>query len=63
MTTVVGSSGSGKSSVVKAGLIPAVRGGALDGDWLVAEMFPGTFPFEELEAALLERLRWTVPTG
>ena len=53
LTTVVGSSGSGKSSVVKAGLIPAVRGGALDGDWLVAEMFPGTFPFEELEAALL----------
>jgi len=54
LTTVVGSSGSGKSSVVKAGLIPAVRAGALDGDWLVAEMFPGTFPFEELEAALLK---------
>ncbi len=54
LTTVVGPSGSGKSSVVKAGLIPAVRGGALDGDWLVAEMFPGTFPFEELEAALLK---------
>jgi DNA-binding SARP family transcriptional activator/DNA-binding beta-propeller fold protein YncE len=52
LTTVVGSSGSGKSSVVKAGLIPAIRGGALDGDWLVAEMFPGSFPFEELEAAL-----------
>lgn len=53
LTAVVGSSGSGKSSVVKAGLVPTVRGGALDGDWLVAEMFPGTFPFEELEAALL----------
>ena len=53
LTTVVGSSGSGKSSLVKAGLIPAVRGGALNGDWLIAEMFPGSFPFEELEAALL----------
>ena len=52
LTAVVGSSGSGKSSVVKAGLIPAVKGGALDGDWVVAQMFPGTFPFEELESAL-----------
>lgn len=53
LTAVVGSSGSGKSSVVKAGLVPAMKGGALGGDWVVAEMFPGTFPFEELEAALL----------
>ncbi|MFW2335286.1 BTAD domain-containing putative transcriptional regulator, partial [Ilumatobacter sp.] len=54
LTAVVGPSGSGKSSVVKAGLIPAVRNGALGEDWFVAEMFPGTFPFEELEAALLK---------
>lgn len=54
LTAVVGSSGSGKSSVVKAGLVPAVRNGALEGEWLVAEMFPGTFPFEELEASLLK---------
>lgn len=40
---VVGPSGSGKSSVVKAGLIPALRRGALpDSDcWFVAEMLPG----------------------
>ena len=54
LTAVVGPSGSGKSSVVKAGLMPAIRSGEVGGDWLIAEMFPGTFPFEELEAALLK---------
>ncbi|UCG26406.1 MAG: protein kinase, partial [Chloroflexota bacterium] len=51
---VVGPSGSGKSSVVKAGLIPALRDGAIDGSakWFVAEMVPGSHPFEELEMAL-----------
>jgi len=52
---VVGPSGSGKSSVVKAGLIPALRRGALIGseDWFIVEMVPGVDPMEELEAALL----------
>ncbi len=51
---VVGPSGVGKSSVVKAGLIPALRRGADDtASPLVAEMFPGSFPFDELAAALL----------
>jgi WD40 repeat protein/DNA-binding SARP family transcriptional activator len=52
---VVGPSGGGKSSVVRAGLVPAVRDGALgdEHDWYVAEMFPGPHPIEELEAALL----------
>jgi formylglycine-generating enzyme required for sulfatase activity/energy-coupling factor transporter ATP-binding protein EcfA2 len=52
---VVGPSGSGKSSVVKAGLIPALRQGQLPDSekWFITEMFPGTHPFEELEAALL----------
>lgn len=52
---VVGPSGSGKSSVVKAGLLPAIRNGRLlhSADWFVVEMFPGTNPFHELEAALL----------
>jgi WD40 repeat protein/serine/threonine protein kinase len=52
---VVGPSGSGKSSVVKAGLLPAVRAGKLNGsaNWFVVEMVPGTHPLEELEAALL----------
>jgi WD40 repeat protein/serine/threonine protein kinase/DNA-binding XRE family transcriptional regulator len=53
--TVVGPSGSGKSSVVKAGLIPALRRGALPGseNWFILEMMPGVHPLEELEAALL----------
>jgi WD40 repeat protein/DNA-binding SARP family transcriptional activator len=52
---VVGPSGSGKSSVVRAGLIPGLRAGALPGSagWFVLEMHPGAHPFEELQAALL----------
>ena len=52
---VVGPSGSGKSSVVKAGLIPALRDGALPGseNWFMSEMVPGSHPLEELELALL----------
>jgi DNA-binding SARP family transcriptional activator len=51
---VVGPSGSGKSSVVRAGLIPALRDGAIPGSekWFVAEMMPGSHPLEELELAL-----------
>jgi len=53
---VVGPSGSGKSSVVKAGLIPALRKNALpgSGNWLVLAMTPGKHPLEELETALLK---------
>ena len=52
---IVGPSGSGKSSVIKAGVIPAIRKGAIEGsdDWFIVEMIPGIDPFEELEAALL----------
>jgi WD40 repeat protein len=52
---VVGASGSGKSSAVRAGLVPALRRGALVGsaDWFYVEMAPGAHPLEELEAALL----------
>lgn len=52
---VVGPSGSGKSSLVKAGLIPALRRGAVMGsqDWFYVEMIPSRHPFEELELSLL----------
>ena len=52
---LIGPSGSGKSSLVRAALIPAVRAGAIPGssEWLVTEMFPAAHPFEELESALL----------
>jgi len=52
---IVGPSGSGKSSAVRAGLLPTLRQGALPGadKWYVVEMLPGPHPLEELEAALL----------
>lgn len=54
LVTVVGPSGSGKSSLVRAGLVPRLRAGGLPGsrEWLVTDMFPGSYPFEELEASL-----------
>lgn len=45
---VVGPSGSGKSSVVRAGVLPRLRG---DGAF-VTTMVPGTHPLAELEVAL-----------
>ena len=48
---VVGASGSGKSSVLRAGVVPAVRGGALPGTWSVAMMTPGDDPVAALERA------------
>ena len=61
--SVVGPSGSGKSSVVRAGLVPAIRAGALadDASVLVGELFPGTHPFDELEAALLRLSARPIP--
>ncbi|MBN2305872.1 MAG: protein kinase [Anaerolineae bacterium] len=52
---VIGPSGSGKSSAVKAGLIPALRKGALPGSerWYMVEMVPGHDPFLALSSALL----------
>ena len=52
---VIGPSGSGKSSVVRAGLIPVLRRGGLPNseNWFVVDMLPGKRPFEELEASLL----------
>jgi energy-coupling factor transporter ATP-binding protein EcfA2 len=46
---VVGPSGSGKSSVVLAGLVPEIRARG----WKIAVMTPGAYALEELEAALL----------
>ncbi|RPH60055.1 MAG: serine/threonine protein kinase, partial [Chloroflexi bacterium] len=53
---VVGPSGSGKSSVVKAGLIPALRRGFLpsSANWLITQMTPGDNPMQKLEDDLLQ---------
>jgi basic membrane lipoprotein Med (substrate-binding protein (PBP1-ABC) superfamily)/DNA-binding SARP family transcriptional activator len=55
LVALVGASGSGKSSVLQAGLVAAIRKGAVEGseDWLIAQMVPGSQPFREAEAALL----------
>lgn len=52
---VVGASGGGKSSLVRAGVIPMLKRRSRDegSNLLIAEMFPGTYPFEQLEDALL----------
>jgi len=51
---VIGPSGSGKSSFVSAGVIPALRSSRLfgDGQWLVRTMRPGQRPLAALAAAL-----------
>lgn len=55
---VIGPSGSGKSSVVKAGLIPTLRKGvqgplAGSNRWFYLEMVPGAHPMDDLATALL----------
>src|SRR5215203_7349266 len=51
---VIGSSGCGKSSLVRAGLLPALYRGYLGSgpNWRVAVMKPGSRPLEALAGAL-----------
>ncbi len=54
---VVGVSGCGKSSLVRAGLIPAIEQGYLSSDaenWRIAQMRPGGGPYGRLGEALLQ---------
>ncbi len=55
---VVGPSGSGKSSAVRAGLVPKCR----DAGLFVAQMVPGQHPMHELETALLRIAVDPIPT-
>ncbi len=60
LVAVIGPSGSGKSSLVLAGLIPALKAGALPGSerWTyLGRMVPGVDPLANLEQ-MIER-RWT----
>lgn len=54
LIALVGPSGSGKSSVVAAGLIPQLREGAIAGSdrWVIARMVPGTDPIAEVETVV-----------
>ena len=60
LVTVVGPSGSGKSSLLRAGLLPALAAGVLAGaePWRTVALCPGAHPTEELAAAL-----HSVPAG
>jgi DNA-binding SARP family transcriptional activator/WD40 repeat protein len=60
LVTVVGPSGSGKSSAVRAGVLPALRRGEIAGSdlWLITDMYPGEHPIEALGSALLRVARW-----
>lgn len=54
---VVGTSGSGKSSLVRAGLLPALSGGMMDGGsgWRIAIMRPGSDPIGNLALSLADK--------
>src|SRR5438067_3767090 len=57
LVAVVGTSGSGKSSLVRAGLLPAVLGGGMaqaGSAWEIAVMRPGGSPLNHLARALCE---------
>ena len=53
--TVIGSSGSGKSSLVRAGVFPALRAGLLRGvspHWRITKSTPGEMPIRALAKAM-----------
>jgi hypothetical protein len=58
LLAVVGTSGSGKSSLIQAGLLPAVRGGMMAGTgsgWRIAVMRPGGDPIGNLARELARK--------
>ncbi len=50
---ILGYSGSGKSSLVRAGLIPTLRKRSLEGEWQIMVTRPGTMPVANLAEVLL----------
>jgi WD40 repeat protein len=59
LLTVVGASGCGKSSLVRAGLLPALQEGLLFGagsDWTMITLKPDSTPYPELAKALSDAL-------
>ena len=51
LIAVVGASGSGKSSLVRAGVLPQIRDGYLDAEWTIATFRPGERPIANLAEA------------
>lgn len=71
MAFLIGSSGSGKSSIIRAGLIPALMnserlmepGGARPAGWSIVEFRPGADPFHALAEALTRLPRVNIDVG
>ena len=59
LVLVAGDSGAGKSSLCRAGVLPRVTAGALEGgrEWFTLTLWPGHRPLEALAAALAPLLR------
>jgi hypothetical protein len=55
LVAVVGPSGSGKSSVVLAGLLAELK---RRGEWGIAQFSPGSAPLEALAASLIQAVDW-----
>jgi len=58
---VLGTSGSGKSSLVRAGLLPALDSGfmgAAGASWSIAQLRPGDQPFHRLADSLIRATEW-----
>jgi WD40 repeat protein/transcriptional regulator with XRE-family HTH domain len=51
---VVGASGSGKSSLVRAGVVPALRWDKKSADWHIHTLTPTTHPLESLAMSIFE---------
>ena len=59
---VVGASGSGKSSLIRAGLVPALRWNKTSADWISYIFTPTEHPLESLASTLTQENGLSVPT-
>ena len=60
---VVGASGSGKSSLMRAGLVPALRWNSSSSHWPIYILTPGTHPVENLALALSQETESVATTA
>ena len=60
---VVGASGSGKSSLVRAGVVPALRWDKRSADWQIQVLTPTAHPLETLAAALTSESESVISTS
>ena len=60
---IVGASGSGKSSLMRAGLLPALRWHKATSDWPVLVLTPTSHPIESLATALTKNLASVAATA